>query len=120
MQRTLYGIVDAAKSFIIGIIAGTIIEIVSALIGLIIYKGYWIGAIMAGRNAVIFVGALGLLITAGLFLKKNTLRPLKAQKSWEKSFKVLNFGYTILILFIGIIIVGCIMDSIICKIIFIK
>jgi hypothetical protein len=115
VKKVIYGINDAAKALLIGVIAGIVIEIVFTLIGLIAHRGSWIDALIVGRNAEISAGAIGLLISSGIFLKRDSLRPLKDQEGWKRNFKALNYGYVLLLLFIGMLIIGGILDLVLYK-----
>jgi len=104
---------DIIKSILIGIFSGSLLGIIFILIGLICHKGILLDSLYVGRAALLITGSLGLLFSSMFFLKRNGLAKLKNEKSWKNHFKVLNHGFVLLIIFSGIIMIGCILDSVI-------
>lgn len=113
MNRLLYGVVDITKALFTGIIIGAILTAIFGGIGLIINKGSIINALEVSRSALLLVGSLGMLCSAALLLKKDSLRPLENKDGWNKHFKVVHFVYVIFVLFVGVIIIGSSIDYII-------
>lgn len=115
MKKVTLGIMDIIKALSIGILSGSITGLIFTLIGLLSHKGMLLDALYVGRASILIVGSLGLLVSSAFFIKKNGGTPLENEAGWKKHFKSLSFRYVLLILFIGIIITGGVLDSLIYK-----
>ena len=107
------GTVDCLKALFIGIAVGSAIGVIFALIGLMAYKGNFVNALNVSRSGLLLIGALCMIFSAGMFLKRGALRPLQDKDGWKRQFKILNPGYVMVFFSVGVVLIGSIVDLII-------
>jgi hypothetical protein len=115
MKKVTLVIIDILKSFSIGILSGSVTGLIFTLTGLLSQKGILLEAMYIGRASVLVIGGLGLLVSSVFFLKKDGGFPLENEDGWRKHFNMLSFRYVLLVFFIGIVIIGGVLDSLIYK-----
>lgn len=101
---------DILKSVLIGLGIGSIITIVSGIIGLCANGGEVTKALRLSQQVIFIIGALVLIIVAALILKRDGCRILADNEGWRKQFKVVNFPVVILIVGVFILFVGGMLD----------
>ncbi|OPJ57863.1 hypothetical protein [Clostridium oryzae] len=105
-------VIDIIKSFLIGVLVGTTIAVLFTVVGLLGQGFDLTAAIRIARNVAIVVGALEMVLSAGLILKGNEIRRLNDIEGWRKRFSRLNFVYVMLIMSYGIVLVGGMLDNV--------
>lgn len=113
MESLKNGVFDFIKATFLGLFVGCIIGILFILIGLIANKGVILKALYVSRCALLLIGPLCMIFSAGMFLKRGALRPLENKEGWKKHFKILNPGYVMVFFSIGMVFIGSIVDLII-------
>lgn len=113
MNKSLYIIKDITKSILAGVIISLALIILSGLISMIIKRGDIKSVLQIIKGTLFIIGSLGLIVSSGFILKKESRRPLDNKDSWKEQFKVLSFVKVFLIIGIIILLFGNIIDVII-------
>lgn len=106
MDKVKKVVIDIVKSLVVGMGVGLIIATIFSIIGLIVNKGSIKEALSFVRTAVLLIGSIGLFFSAGIFLKRDGQRAMDNKEGWKNHFKILNIGYVLFIICIGVIIIG--------------
>lgn len=101
---------DILKAFVIIVGVTSIIVILSMLIGILINQGNLIKGLIIAERIVLLIGAMGLLVVAGMFLKSDGLKPLVHQRQWRSYFKRLYFSHVFFLFCIGFLFWGGLLD----------
>lgn len=110
MKKILYFLQDILKCVVVGLVISLGVSIISGIILLIIF-GTNAAMVFGWIKAVnYFVGAMGLLLSGGFFIKRDGTRPFVYKEQWKKLFKQMNIGFVILVIGITIIFVGTIIQ----------
>lgn len=113
MESLKNGVFDFIKSTFLGAFVGCIIGVLFMLIGLLANKGVFLQGLYVARCALLLIGPIGMVFSAGMFMKRGALRPLKDKEGWKRHFKVLNPGYVMVFFSVGIVFIGSLVDLII-------
>lgn len=113
MDKLKKTVIDIVKSLAVGMGIGLLLTAVFVIIGLIINKGSIKESLSLVRTVVLLIGSIGLFFSAGIFLKRDGQRAMDNKEGWKKHFKVLNIGYVLFTICIGIVIIGGIADYVI-------
>lgn len=110
MNKTKEVVGDILKAFIIMGGITSIIVILFTLIGVVINHGNLVKGLIITQRLVLLMGGLGLLVVAGMLLKKDGLRPLTHRKQWKNHFKRLYFSHVFFLFCMGFLLWGGLID----------
>lgn len=106
MKKSLYFLQDILRCMVVGFAISLGLSIISGLILLIIFGTN--AALVFGwiKSINYFVGAMGLLLSGGFFMKRDGTRPLIYKDEWKKYFKQMNIGFVVMFISLFIVLVG--------------
>jgi sterol desaturase/sphingolipid hydroxylase (fatty acid hydroxylase superfamily) len=110
MERVIDFFGDLFKSLLISLICCTLSIIVIACAGFLSSERNWRTWLIWDQRVLLIIASLGLFIVAGLILKRSNSKRLVNEESWKKSFKLFNFTWVLLIVFLGFIFFAGMLD----------
>ncbi|MDF2869943.1 MAG: hypothetical protein K0R05_1518 [Anaerocolumna sp.] len=83
-------LMDILKAMVIGLITSGTVIILIGIIALIVNRGSLLPSLTVVRSALCIIGALGLIISAAMLIKKKNDVSEDYEKEWRAHFKQFN------------------------------